>query len=193
MPPGVSSGREEDQAARPRCCSADRAPSLTTLSNNEPIPARLSPCSLWPFHRSNTVFCMDKSVTAVVIQGLAEHKDTLGAPLCPCRHYDDKDAEADQGFWNCPCVPMRERKVSASTAMAALRLLVDDACVAALLLWDNPRHTAAPRRARQLRASHDATPLGNGVRRSTLHSSGAGGGGDAAFGRAWVSTRQHRG
>ena len=53
---------------------------------------------------------MDKSVTAVVIQGLAEHKDELGAPLCPCRHYDDKEAEVAQGFWNCPCVPMRERK-----------------------------------------------------------------------------------
>jgi ferredoxin-thioredoxin reductase catalytic subunit len=61
--------------------------------------------------RSGTYFCMDKSVTAVVIQGLAEHKDTLGAPLCPCRHYDDKEAEAAQGYWNCPCVPMRERKV----------------------------------------------------------------------------------
>jgi ferredoxin-thioredoxin reductase catalytic subunit len=61
--------------------------------------------------RSNTVFCVDKSVTAVVIQGLAEHKDTLGAPLCPCRHYDDKELEAAQGYWNCPCVPMRERKV----------------------------------------------------------------------------------
>ena len=45
------------------------------------------------------------------MQGLAEHKDELGAPLCPCRHYDDKAAEAQQGFWNCPCVPMRERKV----------------------------------------------------------------------------------
>ena len=44
------------------------------------------------------------------IQGLAEHKDELGAPLCPCRHYDDKVAEAENGFWNCPCVPMRERK-----------------------------------------------------------------------------------
>ena len=76
---------------------------------------------------------MDKSVTSVVIkvraakqlflccihfnskdvnlQGLAEHRDELGAPLCPCRHYDDKAAEAKQGFWNCPCVPMRERKV----------------------------------------------------------------------------------
>jgi hypothetical protein len=62
-------------------------------------------------YRSGTVFCIDKSVTAVVIQGLAEHKDSLGAPLCPCRHYDDKDLEAEQGYWNCPCVPMRERKV----------------------------------------------------------------------------------
>lgn len=60
--------------------------------------------------RTGTYFCMDKSVTAVVIKGLAEHKDELGAPLCPCRHYDDKQMEAQQGFWNCPCVPMRERK-----------------------------------------------------------------------------------
>uniref|UniRef100_A0A0D6R8A4 Ferredoxin-thioredoxin reductase catalytic chain, chloroplastic n=1 Tax=Araucaria cunninghamii TaxID=56994 RepID=A0A0D6R8A4_ARACU len=60
--------------------------------------------------RSDTYFCGDKVVTSVVIKGLAEHKDTLGAPLCPCRHYDNKVAEAEQGFWNCPCVPMRERK-----------------------------------------------------------------------------------
>jgi len=60
--------------------------------------------------RTGTYFCMDLSVTAVVIKGLAEHKDELGVPLCPCRHYDDKKLEAEQGFWNCPCVPMRERK-----------------------------------------------------------------------------------
>lgn len=69
--------------------------------------------------RSGTYFCVDKSVTAVVIQGLAEHKDTLGAPLCPCRHYDDKEAEAQMGFWNCPCVPMRERKVGRALAAVA--------------------------------------------------------------------------
>ena len=69
--------------------------------------------------RTGTFFCVDKSVTAVVIKGLAEHKDELGAPLCPCRHYDDKAAEAEQGFWNCPCVPMRERKVRARTRGAA--------------------------------------------------------------------------
>jgi ferredoxin-thioredoxin reductase catalytic chain len=58
---------------------------------------------------SVTKLCSDKSVPAVVIKGLAEHKVTLGAPLCPCRFYDDKEAEAKDGFWNCPCVPMRER------------------------------------------------------------------------------------
>ncbi|KAJ8461328.1 hypothetical protein OPV22_034254 [Ensete ventricosum] len=60
--------------------------------------------------KSETYFCMDKGVTSVVIKGLADHKAMLGAPLCPCRHYDDKAAEVAQGFWNCPCVPMRERK-----------------------------------------------------------------------------------
>lgn len=85
--------------------------------------------------RSGTFFCVDKSVTAVVIQGLAEHKDTLGAPLCPCRHYDDKEAEAAQGFWNCPCVPMRERKVRCGASMrcASMRtgaMRVSDECVA---------------------------------------------------------------
>jgi ferredoxin-thioredoxin reductase catalytic chain len=60
--------------------------------------------------RSGTYFCIDPSVTAVVIEGLAKHKDDLGAPLCPCRHYEDKVAEAAAAFWNCPCVPMRERK-----------------------------------------------------------------------------------
>jgi len=60
--------------------------------------------------RSGTYFCIDPSVTAVVIEGLAKHKDDLGSPLCPCRHYEDKAAEAASAFWNCPCVPMRERK-----------------------------------------------------------------------------------
>jgi ferredoxin-thioredoxin reductase catalytic chain len=59
---------------------------------------------------TNTFFCVDPSVTAVVIEGLAKHKEDLGAPLCPCRHYDDKEAEVKAAFWNCPCVPMRERK-----------------------------------------------------------------------------------
>jgi ferredoxin-thioredoxin reductase catalytic chain len=60
--------------------------------------------------RTGTYFCSDPGVTAVVLEGLARHKDELGAALCPCRHYEDKQAEATQAFWNCPCVPMRERK-----------------------------------------------------------------------------------
>lgn len=59
---------------------------------------------------TDTYFCVDPSVTAVVIEGLAKHKDELGAPLCPCRHYEDKEAEVKATYWNCPCVPMRERK-----------------------------------------------------------------------------------
>lgn len=60
--------------------------------------------------RTSTYFCIDPSVTAVVIEGLAKHKDELGAPLCPCRHYEDKEAEVKAAYWNCPCIPMRERK-----------------------------------------------------------------------------------
>jgi ferredoxin-thioredoxin reductase catalytic chain len=59
---------------------------------------------------TDTYFCVDPSVTAVVIKGLARNKEELGAPLCPCRHYEDKEAEVKAAFWNCPCVPMRERK-----------------------------------------------------------------------------------
>lgn len=60
--------------------------------------------------RTDTYFCSDLSVTAVVIEGLAKNKEELGAPLCPCRYYEDKEAEVKLTFWNCPCVPMRERK-----------------------------------------------------------------------------------
>ena len=60
--------------------------------------------------RTGTYFCSDPGVTAVVLEGLARHKDELGGALCPCRHYEDKEAEVAQAFWNCPCVPMRERK-----------------------------------------------------------------------------------
>lgn len=59
---------------------------------------------------TGTYFCVEPSVTAVVIEGLAKHKDDLGSPLCPCRHYEDKEAEVKATFWNCPCIPMRERK-----------------------------------------------------------------------------------
>ncbi len=99
---GVRSAR----ATRPLRCRPISASAETTSKSLE-IMRKFSEQYA---KRSGTYFCVDKSVTAVVIKGLAEHKDELGAPLCPCRHYDDKQAEADQGFWNCPCVPMRERK-----------------------------------------------------------------------------------
>jgi ferredoxin-thioredoxin reductase catalytic chain len=60
--------------------------------------------------KSGTYFCFDQTVTAAVIEGLAKHKDELSAPLCPCRFYPDKEAEVKAAYWNCPCVPMRERK-----------------------------------------------------------------------------------
>lgn len=60
--------------------------------------------------RTGTYFCTELSVTAVVIEGLAKHKDDYGSPLCPCRYYEDKEAEVNATFWNCPCVPMRERQ-----------------------------------------------------------------------------------
>ena len=46
--------------------------------------------------RTGTYFCADPSVTAVVLKGLARHKDDLGGALCPCRHYEDKEAEVSQ-------------------------------------------------------------------------------------------------
>ena len=59
---------------------------------------------------TNTFFCVDSEVTDSVILGLSKNKDTYGAPLCPCRYYDDKIDEISLAYWNCPCVPMRERK-----------------------------------------------------------------------------------
>ena len=58
---------------------------------------------------TGTTLCKDKSIPAVVIKGLAEHKIEYGSPLCPCRFYEDKEKEVKDGDWNCPCVPMRER------------------------------------------------------------------------------------
>ena len=40
--------------------------------------------------RSETTLCTDKAVAAAVVKGLAKHKVELGAPLCPCRFYEDK-------------------------------------------------------------------------------------------------------
>ncbi|CAM9100730.1 unnamed protein product [Choristocarpus tenellus] len=60
--------------------------------------------------QTNTFFCIDPSITSVVINGLANYKEKYGAPLCPCRNYDNINGEIKLSYWNCPCVPMRERK-----------------------------------------------------------------------------------
>jgi ferredoxin-thioredoxin reductase catalytic chain len=59
---------------------------------------------------TDTFFCSDLEVTESVIQGLSNNKSEFGAPLCPCRYYDSKEEEISLAYWNCPCVPMRERK-----------------------------------------------------------------------------------
>ena len=59
---------------------------------------------------TKTKYCAELSIPSVVLKGLAEHKVALGAPLCPCRHYDDKRAEVKRAYWNCPCVPMQQEK-----------------------------------------------------------------------------------
>lgn len=84
--------------------------SANSSSNKEKTLEAMKSFSETYAKRTDTYFCIDPSVTAVVIEGLARHKDELGSPLCPCRHYEDKEAEVKAAYWNCPCVPMRERK-----------------------------------------------------------------------------------
>ncbi|KAG8464541.1 hypothetical protein KFE25_009909 [Diacronema lutheri] len=87
-------------------------PALSSVPSDAPPSKSLKAMTMFSntyAKNTGTFFCSDPGIAAVVIKGLAEHKDQLGAPLCPCRHYDDKAAEAKDGFWNCPCTPMRER------------------------------------------------------------------------------------
>ena len=117
-PPSVwSSGQSGQPAAWPG--PAQRHPfapsDLHPMSDAPTTPASDSLEVIRKFaetyaQRTGTYFCSDPGVTAVVLEGLARHKDELGGALCPCRHYEDKQAEVAQAFWNCPCVPMRERK-----------------------------------------------------------------------------------
>nr|QUE28500.1 FtrB [Porphyrostromium boryanum] len=83
------------------------------MSDHSPLPANLEAMRQFSekyCKTTGTFFCSDLSVTSVVIEGLAKHKDEYGSPLCPCRHYEDKSTEVAAAYWNCPCVPMRERK-----------------------------------------------------------------------------------
>ena len=92
-----TAGKDADLTPEEREIALEKATKAMTAFSNKYI------------QNTNTKYCSDLSIPAVVIKGLAEHKVTLGAPLCPCRFYEDKEKEAKDGFWNCPCVPMRER------------------------------------------------------------------------------------
>jgi len=93
----IKMAKDENMTEEERAIAIEKATKAMTAFSNTYIK------------NTDTKYCSDKSIPAVVIKGLAEHKVTLGAPLCPCRYYEDKEKEAKDGFWNCPCVPMRER------------------------------------------------------------------------------------
>ena len=94
---GLFMSKADGMTEEERAIALDKATKAMTAFTNKYL------------ENTSTYLCSDTSVPAVVIKGLAEHKVTLGAPLCPCRFYDDKEKEAKDGYWNCPCVPMRER------------------------------------------------------------------------------------
>ena len=60
--------------------------------------------------QTNTFFCLDPSITSIIIAGLADYKEKYKLPLCPCRNFRSEKAEIELNFWICPCVAMRERK-----------------------------------------------------------------------------------
>jgi ferredoxin-thioredoxin reductase catalytic chain len=57
--------------------------------------------------KSGTSTHPDAEVTDSVVLGLAKHVDELGRPLCPCRFYPDKQAEAEHRTWICACDDMQ--------------------------------------------------------------------------------------
>jgi len=57
--------------------------------------------------KSGTFTHPDKEITQSVELGLANHIDTLGKPLCPCRFYPDKQEEITHRTWICACDDMQ--------------------------------------------------------------------------------------
>jgi ferredoxin-thioredoxin reductase catalytic chain len=57
--------------------------------------------------KSGTYTHPDKEITESVELGLANHIDTLGKPLCPCRFYPDKQEEITHRTWICACDDMQ--------------------------------------------------------------------------------------
>ncbi len=62
------------------------------------------------WEKSGTFPHPDKGIVEVVVNGLAQHLDELGKPLCPCNFYPDKKAEAEKRTWICACEEMKEYK-----------------------------------------------------------------------------------
>ena len=57
--------------------------------------------------KSGTVTHPNKVVTEGVVLGLANHYETLGKPLCPCRFYPNKEEEIKHRTWICACDDMQ--------------------------------------------------------------------------------------
>ena len=57
--------------------------------------------------KSGTSVHPDPEVTEAVVLGLAQNADSIGRPLCPCRFYPDKQAEAKNRTWICACDDMQ--------------------------------------------------------------------------------------
>ncbi len=60
--------------------------------------------------KSGTTTHPEPEVTKAVVDGLAQHMDALGRPLCPCRYYPDKTEEIKHRTWICPCEDMNVYK-----------------------------------------------------------------------------------
>jgi hypothetical protein len=85
---GGLKAKDDNMSPEERAIAMDKALKAMTSFSNKYV------------ENTGTYYCADKSIPAVVIKGLAEHKVTLGAPLCPCRFYEDKEKEAQDGYWN---------------------------------------------------------------------------------------------
>src|SRR6476659_2782741 len=60
--------------------------------------------------KSGTYLHPDRTVTDVVVEGLARHIEEVGRPLCPCNFYPDPKEEAKLRRWICACEEMQKYK-----------------------------------------------------------------------------------
>ncbi len=57
--------------------------------------------------KSGTVVNPNKEAAEAVINGLANHVQELGKPLCPCNFYPNKEEEVKRRKWICACDEMQ--------------------------------------------------------------------------------------